>query len=80
MTLYQDREIEDKTGQQSKLVITENYLTDFTFGDIFKDSQFLIETIILLLIPLPLNPLKGYLNPTFSMETPNWVDYGDTYE
>ena len=80
MTLLQERDIEEKTGQQSKLDITDNYSTEVKFSDIFKDSQFMLETIILVLVPLPLNPLKGIINPTFSMEAPNWVDYGDTYE
>ena len=46
----------------------------------FTDSQFLFETFILCLIPLPLNPAKGYLSPTFSMTTQNWIDYGTAFE
>ena len=61
-------------------MITENYSTEFKITDIFKDPQFIFETIILCLIPLPFNPLKGWVSSTFSMQTPNWVDYGETFE
>ena len=37
LTLQQDRDYEEKTGQQSKLVITENYSTGFKIKDIVQD-------------------------------------------
>ena len=61
-------------------MITENYQTGANLKDILSDSQFIFETVILLLIPLPINPSRGFLSPTFTMTTQNWVDYGSEHE
>ena len=57
-------------------MITENYSTSFRFSDILKDPQYIFESVILLLMPLPMNPFRGWIDPTFTMTAPNWVDYG----
>ena len=44
---------------------------------VFTDPQFIFETVILMLIPLPVNLNEGIFSPTFSMNAPNWVEYGN---
>ena len=79
LTVQQNHDIRSNIGE-SVQELSKSYDTGLKLRDILSDKQFIIETIILILFPLPINPNKNIFPPTFTNNATNWITYGDSKE